>query len=62
MDDAGARRSRQTRRTNRRRIRTEKIETALVVALAGLVLFKGAPVVVGVGLGVGEILMDLMRL
>lgn len=44
MDDAG---SRQTRRTNRRRIRTEKIETALVVALAGLVLFKGAPVVGG---------------
>lgn len=62
MDDAGANKIRQTRRTNRRRIRTEKIETALVVALAGLVHFKGAPVVGEIALGVGEIMMDLMRL
>ncbi|MDQ3125624.1 MAG: hypothetical protein M3Q74_08475 [Pseudomonadota bacterium] len=62
MEDAGSIRLRQTERTRRRRIRSEKIETALIVALAGLVLFKGAPVIIGIALGIGEIMMDLMRL
>ena len=62
MEDAGVTRFRQFERTRRRRVRTEKIETALIVALAGLVLFKGAPVVIGIAVGIGEIMMDLMRL
>lgn len=62
MQDAEAMRFRQTERTNRRRIRAEKIETALIVALAGLVLFKGAPVILGIALGIGEMMMALMRL
>ena len=62
MEDAGAMRFRRTGRTNRQRIRAERIETALIVALAGLVLFKGAPVVVGIALGIGEMMMALTRL
>lgn len=49
-------------RKTRARIRAEKLETALIVVLAGLVLFKGAPVTVAITLCVGEMLMDLMRL
>lgn len=49
-------------RTRRRRIRAENLETALIVALAGLVLFKGAPAIAGIALGIGEMTMALMRL
>jgi len=62
MEDAGVARFSQVERTRRRRIRSEKFETALIVALAGLVLFKGAPVIIGIALGIGEMMMDLMRL
>lgn len=60
--DVGAMRSRRIERTEQRRVRAEKIETALIVSLAGLVLFKGAPVVIGIALGIGEMMMALVRL
>ena len=49
-------------RRRRQRIRAEKIETALIVALAALVLFKGAPVIAGIVFGIGEMFLDLWRL
>lgn len=49
-------------RRRRQRIRAEKIETALIVALAALVLFKGAPVIAGIAFAIGEMFLDLWRL
>lgn len=43
-------------------MRAERIETALIVALAGLVLFKGAPALAGIAVGIGEMMMALTRL
>lgn len=51
-----------TERERRRRVRAETIETALIVALAGLVLFKGALAVSGIALGIAEMMMALTRL
>jgi hypothetical protein len=34
----------------------------LIVALAGLVLFKGAPALAGIALGIAEMMMALTRL
>ena len=62
MDVLEAGRFRQIERARRRRMRAEKIETMLIVALAGLVLFKGAPVLIGLALGMGEMMMALTRL
>lgn len=62
MESLEAARFRETGRTRRRRIRSEKIETALIVALAGLVLFKGAPAIFGIARGIGGMMMDLIRL
>ena len=62
MDVPEAGRVRQIERARRRRMRAEKIETVLIVALAGLVLFKGAPVLIGLALGMGEMMMALTRL
>jgi hypothetical protein len=62
MEDTAALRFRQTERTNRRRVRAERIETAFIVALAGLVLFKGLPVLAGIAVGIGEMMMALARL
>lgn len=62
MENVGAARFTRDERARRRRIRTEKIETVLIVTLAGLVLFKGAPVVIGIALGIGEMIMALTRL
>ena len=61
MEDSGIAGFRRTERT-RRRIRADRIETALIVALAGLVLFKGAPALAGIVLGIGEMMMALTRL
>ena len=49
-------------RAARRRIRAERIETALIVALAALVLFKGLPALAGITLGIAEMMMALTRL
>ena len=62
MESSGAAGFRRAERTRRQRVRAEKIETALIVALAGLVLFKGAPAVGGIASGIGEMMMALMRL
>lgn len=62
MENADVAGFRRAERTRRQRIRAEKIETALIVALAGLVLFKGAPVIIGIALGIGEMMMALTRL
>ncbi len=62
MENSGVTGFKRTELTGRRRVRAEKIETVLIVALAGLVLFKGAPVVVGIALGIGEMMMALTRL
>lgn len=62
MENRGPARFRRTERARRRRIRAEKIETALVVALAGLIVILGAPAVGVIALGVGEMMMALMRL
>ncbi|HEX8661466.1 MAG TPA: hypothetical protein VF686_06330 [Brevundimonas sp.] len=51
-----------TERSRRRRVRAEKIEAVLIVGLAALVLFKGAPTIVGIALAIGEMAMDLIRL
>lgn len=48
-------------RTRRRRVRSEKIETALIIALAGLVLFKGAPAIAGIAVGIGEMITAVLR-
>lgn len=53
---------RENDRTRRRRIRAETIETALILALAGLVLFKGLPALAGIAQGIGEMVMALTRL
>lgn len=62
MENRGPARFRRTERARRHRIRAEKIETALVVALAGLIVILGAPAVGVIALGVGEMMMALMRL
>lgn len=61
MGTVGSAQVRRTERTRRQRIRAEKVETALVVALAGLVLFKGAPAIAGIAFGIGEMIMALVR-
>ena len=48
---------RQAQRAARRRVRCERLETALVIAVAALVLVKGAPAVAGVALGMVEMMM-----
>lgn len=62
MKDAGAAINRRAEQAKRRRVRAEKIETVLIVALAGLVLFKGGPVLIGIARGIGEMMMALTRL
>ena len=62
MENADVAGFRRAERTRRQRMRAEKIETALIVALAGLVLFKGLPVLAGIALGMGEMMMALTRL
>ncbi len=62
MEESGTARCWRVEQASRRRVRAEKIETALIVALAGLVLFKGAPVIIGIALGIGEMMMALTRL
>jgi hypothetical protein len=62
MENPGAARFRRAERTRRRRRRAEKIETVLIVALASLVIFKGAGAIAGIALGIGEMMVALMRL
>lgn len=62
MENAGAAGFRRAGRTRRRRIRSEQIETALVIGLAGLVMFKGAGAIAGIVLGLGQMMVALMRL
>lgn len=61
MENPGAAGVGRAGRTRRRRVRAENVETALIVALAGLVLFKGAPTIVGIALGIGQMMTDLIR-
>lgn len=42
-------------------MRAEKIETGLIVALAGLVLFKGAPAIAGIAVATGGMMAELLR-
>lgn len=62
MENAGTIVSRRARRTRRRRIRGERIEAVLIVALAGLVLFKGLPALGGIVAGIAEMMLALTRL
>lgn len=62
MENTGAATFKRTEEERRRRIRTEKVETVLIVALAGLVLLKGALALSGIALGIGEMMMALARL
>lgn len=62
MENLGAARLRRTGRTRQRRLRAEKIETVLIVALAGLVIIKGAAAVGMIALGVAKVMLALMRL
>lgn len=62
MEDPGLTRAARDDRATRRRIRAEKIETALIVALAALVLFKGLPALAGITLGIAEMMTALTRL
>lgn len=62
MEDAADMRVRKSERMRRRRTRAEALETGLIVALAGLVLFKGLPVLAGIALGLGEMIVALTRL
>lgn len=62
MEDPGLTRAERDDRATRRRIRAEKIETALIVALAALVLFKGLPALAGITLGIAEMMTALTRL
>lgn len=61
MENFGAAKPPRAGRTRRRRIRAEKIETVLIVALAGLVVIKGAPAVGMIALCIAEMMMALMR-
>ncbi len=53
--------ARRTERTRRRRVRAEKIETAMIVALAGLVVIKGAPAVGMIAFAIAEMMVALVR-
>ena len=48
-------------RRARRRARVELIETGLLVALAALVLFKGAAAVGSIALATGAMMAELLR-
>ena len=61
MGTAGKVRASLVDRARRRRIRTEQIETGLIIALAGLVLFKGAPAIAGLALAFGQMMAELLR-
>lgn len=62
MENAADMRTRKSGRVRRRRIRAEALETGLIIALAGLVLFKGLPVLAGIMLAIGEMMLALTRL
>ncbi|MDP3801294.1 hypothetical protein [Brevundimonas sp.] len=62
MKNAGAKRFSRIEQASRRRVRSERVETALIVALACLVLFKGGPAIAGIVLGISEMFMALVRL
>ena len=62
MENAGIVASRRAGRTRRRHVRGERIEAALVVALAGLVLFKGLAALGGIVAGIAEMMLALTRL
>ena len=47
-------------RAARSRRRSETIETVLIVALAALVLFKGAPAIAGIALTTGGMMVELL--
>ena len=62
MENPGTTRAARTDRATRRRMSGERIEAALIVALAALVLFKGGPALAGIALGIAEMMMALTRL
>lgn len=61
MQSTGGAQVRRSERGARRRARSERIETGLIVALAALVLFKGAPAIAGIVLITGEMMVELVR-
>ncbi|HST91730.1 MAG TPA: hypothetical protein VLJ13_05980 [Brevundimonas sp.] len=50
-----------TRRTHAGRRRSEIIETTMIIALAGLVLFKGAPAIGAIAVTTAEMMAELLR-
>jgi len=62
MQNPGTRRAVRSAHATRRRIRGERIEAGLIVALAALVLFKGGPALAGIALGVAGMMLALTRL
>jgi hypothetical protein len=62
MENAESARFGRSGRTRRRRTHAEKIETALIVALAGLVLLLGARALAGIASGIKEMMMAVTRL
>lgn len=62
MTHPGVKTSTRRDQARRRRARAELVEAAMIVALAGLVLFKGAPALAGITVGIGEMMMALTRL
>ena len=61
MGTAGKVRASLVDRARRRRIRTEQIETGLIIALAGLVLFKGGPAIAAIAVTTAEMMAELTR-
>ena len=62
MENPGTTRAVRSDRAIRRRIRGERIEARLIVALAALVLFKGGPALAGIAFGIAEMMLALTRL
>ncbi len=62
MEKQGAASATRTDRATRRRIRGERVEAVLIVALAGLVLFKGLAALGGIVAGIAEMMLALTRL
>lgn len=48
-------------RGGRRHIRSECLETGMLVALAALVVFKGAAAIGGIALATGQMMAELLR-
>lgn len=61
MKNPGATMAIRTERMRRRRVVADKIETAMVLALAALAVIKGGPAVILIALAIGEMMWAVAR-